>query len=168
MACLIHFYSYVVFHCIYVPPLLYPFICQWHLGCFYVLTIVSSAAMNIGVHVSFWIIILSDICPGVGLLDHMATLYLAGFLRHLHTVFHCGCFTFPPTVQKGFLLSTAFLPFVFCSLFNDGHSDHVSDFWFKGVPWEEAQSHKPPAQPNFQSPQFTLSMTRPEQNMSVL
>ena len=62
--------------------------------------IVSGAAMNIGVHVSFWIIILSDICPGVGLLDHMATLYLAGFLRKLHTVFHCGCFTFPPTVQR--------------------------------------------------------------------
>ena len=28
--------------------------------------------------------------PGVGLLDHMATLFLV-FLRNLHTVLHSGC-----------------------------------------------------------------------------
>ena len=31
-----------------------------------------------------------DICPGVGLLDHMVTLFLI-FLRNLHTIFHTGC-----------------------------------------------------------------------------
>ena len=31
-----------------------------------------------------------DICPGVGLLDHMATLFLV-FLRKLDTVLHSGC-----------------------------------------------------------------------------
>ena len=42
-----------------------------HLGCFYVLTIVKSAAMNIGVHVFFQIRVLSfpDMFPGMGLLD---------------------------------------------------------------------------------------------------
>ena len=34
------------------------------LGCFHVLAIVNSAAMNIGVHVSFWIIVLSGYMPG--------------------------------------------------------------------------------------------------------
>ena len=32
----------------------------------------------------------SDICPGVRLLDHMATLFLV-FLWDLHTVLHSGC-----------------------------------------------------------------------------
>ena len=47
-----------------------------HLGCFHVLAIVNSVAMNKGVHVSFRIIVFSDICPGVGFLDHLATPFL--------------------------------------------------------------------------------------------
>ena len=38
-----------------------------HLGCFHVLTIVISAAMNIGVHVSFWIMVFSGYMPRSGI-----------------------------------------------------------------------------------------------------
>ena len=38
-----------------------------HLGCLCVLAIINSAAMNIGVHVSIWIIVLSGYMPRSGL-----------------------------------------------------------------------------------------------------
>ena len=62
-----------------------------HLGCFHVLTIINSAAMNTGANVSFQIRVFSDICPGVQLLDHMVTIFLN--LENLfHIVFKCQAF----------------------------------------------------------------------------
>ena len=47
-----------------------------HLGCFLVLAIMNSAAVNIGVYASFSMKFLSGYMPGVGLLGHMVALYL--------------------------------------------------------------------------------------------
>ena len=46
-----------------------------HLGCLHVLDIIICAAMNIGVHVSLSDLVPQCVCPGVGLLGHMAVLF---------------------------------------------------------------------------------------------
>ena len=47
-----------------------------HLGCFYDLAIINSAAMNIGVHMSFSGLVSSVcVCPAVGLLGRMKVLF---------------------------------------------------------------------------------------------
>ena len=56
--------SELIFHCIYVPHP-HPFL-DGHLSCFHILAIVNSAAMNIGMHVSFWIMFSSRYMPRNG------------------------------------------------------------------------------------------------------
>ena len=47
-----------------------------HLGCFHVLAVVNSAAMNSGIHVSFSSLVSSGYVPRVRMLGHMAVLFL--------------------------------------------------------------------------------------------
>ena len=47
-----------------------------HLGCFHVLAIVNSAAMNIGVHISLRIVVVSGYIPSSGIVSHVVVLFL--------------------------------------------------------------------------------------------
>ena len=80
------YYSIVyVYHCCFIHSSF-----NGHLGCFHVLAIVNSAAVNFGVHVSFSILVSSRYVPRSRIAGSYGG-FITSFLRTLYTIFHSGC-----------------------------------------------------------------------------
>ena len=81
------FYGWGIFSCMCIYHIFIHSFVNEHLGCFLILAIINNAAMNIGVHISFWISVF--VFFGWMPRNEIAGLQLASFnfLRDFHTVF---------------------------------------------------------------------------------
>jgi len=76
-----------------------------HLGGFYVLAIVKSAAMNIGVHESLSIMVFSGYIPSSGMVESYGS-STPRFLRNLRIFLHSGCINLTVSIVFHALFST--------------------------------------------------------------
>ena len=82
-------YGWIIVHCLHISHLLYSSV-DGHSGCSHVLSVVNSAAVNIRLHVSFLMLVLSEYMPRSGTAGSCGNSVFS-FLRHLHIVSPSGC-----------------------------------------------------------------------------
>ena len=85
------FKNWVIFHCMYIPRFVYPFIHQWTFGLLPVLAFVHNAVMNMGVQISFWERTFNSFgsIPKCGITGSYGK-SIFNFLRNHYTAFHSG------------------------------------------------------------------------------
>ena len=107
------------------------------LGCLPVLALVNTAAMNIGVHVSFWTMVFSWYIPTSGIVGSYGSFISVFFSKEISILFYIRLYqlTFPITA-KGFpFLCALFITYCY-RFFGDGHSD-----WREVIPHCSFDSH---------------------------
>ena len=123
-------FSWLIFYCVYVPQLLYPFIYQWTSRLFPLSSYCKycfSEHWDTCIFFNFDFLRVYDQEWDCWVIWWFYSQFLNKSPYHLPQWLYQ--FTFPPTVQEHSLFSTPSPAFIVCRLFDDGHSD-----WCEVIP----------------------------------
>ena len=113
-----------MYHIFFIQPSV-----NGHLCCFHVLATVNSDAMNIIVHVSVQIMILSGHSPRSGIAESCSSsIFSFSKASPYCSLWWFHQVTFPPTVWEGSLFSTPTPALIVCRFFWHGHSDRCRGY----------------------------------------